>query len=96
MARGSVFRRCPHGTPGKPACRQGHGSWWWRAEASRDPDTGKRKQPAQGGYRTRDEAQDALNDFLTRLAGGTTADDKRLTVGQWLDLWLTECEARLS
>ena len=98
MARGSVFKRCPHGTsgvPGKPACRQAHGSWWWRTEATRDPVTDKRRQPAQGGYRTRDEATDALNDFVTRLANGTTADDKRLTVGQWLDQWLTECATRL-
>jgi len=98
MARGSVFKRCPHGTsgtPGKPACRQAHGAWWWRTEASRDPVTGKRRQPAQGGYRTRDEANEGLANFLARSANGTVSEDGGRTVGQFFDEWLTECEQRL-
>jgi hypothetical protein len=98
MARGSVYKRCPcgtTGTPGKPACRRRHGSWWWRVEAGKDPVTGKRRQPAQGGYATQDEAQAALDDYRHRLATGTVADDRQMTVGAFLTgVWLPTCERR--
>jgi integrase len=98
MARGSVYKRCPcgtTGTPGKPACRKRHGSWWWRVEAGKDPATGKRRQPAQGGFSTQVEAQDALDDYRHRLATGTVADDHQMTVGAFLTgVFLPLCEAR--
>lgn len=96
--RGSTYKRCPcgtTGTPGKPACKKAHGSWSWRADAEVDPTTGTRRQPGQGGYTSRDEAQEALNDHLAALQAGTLADDKQLTVEKWLRTWLTECETRL-
>lgn len=96
--RGSTFKRCPcgfTGTPGKPACKKSHGSWSWRADAGRDPETGKRRQSSGSGYSTRDEAQEALNGYLAAQQTGTWADDKRTTVGEWLTTWLDECRERL-
>jgi integrase len=93
MARGHIYKRCPcgvTGTPGKPACREKHGTWWFRAEAGRDPVTNARIQPARGGFSTRAEAQGELTDFLARLATGTVTDDRGLTVAAWLERWLSE------
>lgn len=91
--KGSTYKRCAcgtTGTPGKPACKKAHGTWWWRAEGSRDPETGKRRQPSQGGYRTKDEALEGLAEYQNARARGTWADDRGMTVGQWFDRWLSE------
>lgn len=96
--KGSVYKRCPcgtTGTPGKPACKKGHGTWSWRADAGRDLETGKRRQSSGSGYATRDEAQEALNGYLAAQQTGTWADDKRTTVGEWLTTWLGDCGKRL-
>lgn len=77
-----------------PACRERHGSWWWRADAGRDPVTGKRLQRTGSGYATRTEAQDELTEFLGRLASGTVTSDRGLTVARWLETWLAEGKAR--
>jgi len=98
MARGAVFFRCPcgtSGTRGRPACKKRHGTWWWRASLGKDSATAKRRQPAQGGYATRGEAQEALTEFLSRVDRGTVVADQGLTVGAWLDRWLTEVAATL-
>ena len=96
--RGSVYKRCPcgnSGTPGRPACKKSHGSWWWRAESIRDPETGQRRQPARGGYATRSEAELALAEYLSASHQGTWADDQRTTVAMWLATWLDEGAGRL-
>ena len=93
MADGSVYKRCPHGTtgtPGRPACKKTHGTWWWRADALRDPVTGKRRQPAKGGYASKSEAQAALAEFLGKRNKRRWRDDRRITVGEWFDKWFTE------
>jgi integrase len=69
-------------------CQKSHGSWWWRAEGVRDPATGKRRQPAQGGYATQAAAEDALAVHLAGRVRGDWADDQGKTLGQWLDEWL--------
>jgi integrase len=95
--RGSVFKRCPcgtTGTPGKPACRKPHGSWSWRSEGETGPD-GNRKQPSESGFRTRDDAQEALNKHLAARQAGTWVDDQKTTVETWLTTWLEECTQRL-
>jgi integrase len=49
---------------------------------------GQRKQHWQGGFKTRTEAQDALNDLLTRLGQGTYVAPSRETLGEFLLEWL--------
>lgn len=105
MARGYVYKRCRlHGITGTPArgakpaipacrtCRPPAGTWSWRAEGPPDPATGRRTQPSRGGFATRDDAQEALSRYLTDTAGGRHADDRRLTVAQWLRRWLNAGE----
>src|SRR5690242_7077115 len=94
--RGSVWKRCPcgtTGTPGKPACRKPHGSWYWRADAERG--ALQRKQPGKGGYDTREAAQADLNDHLKKVRDGTWTDDENMTVQAWLTTWLENCWARV-
>lgn len=104
MARGSVYKRCPcgvTGTPAKgkkpsiPACRKKHGTWWFRVEAGRDPVTGKRRQPSQGGFATRDDAEEALGNYVADLRAGTAAADLKTTVAKWLRTWLDEVASTL-
>lgn len=101
MAQGSVFKRCRHGgrmvttgVPGRPACRQQHGTWWWRIDAPPDPVTGARRQPHGSGYRTREEAEDQLKQYRARLRSGQVGYDRGLTVKDWLIRWLAEGSSR--
>lgn len=88
--RGSVWKRCPcgtTGTPGNPACRKPHGSWYWRADAKAN--SAQRKQPGKGGYPTREDAQKDLTEHLKKVQDGTWTDDKNMTVETYLlDIWL--------
>lgn len=96
--QGSVWKRCPCGTTGvagRPACKKKHGSWYWRADADRDPITGERRQPGKGGYPTKELAEEARNDHLSAVQGGTWADDKSITVEMWLARWLEQCREDL-
>lgn len=93
-----MLKRCPcgiTGTPGKPACKKDHGTWSWRADAGRDPETGRRRQASGSGYRTKPDAETALAAYVAAFDAGTVIDDKRTTVGEWLDSWLEACAARL-
>jgi integrase len=90
---GSVYKRCPCGTTGtrgKPACKKAHGTWWFRADGLRNPETGRRRQPGQGGFRTKAEAEGALAEFVGVRSAGRLRDDRGMTVSQWFDRWLAE------
>ena len=94
--RGSVFKRCQCRTPdGKRVknCRKAHGSWAFVVDAGTDPATGKRRQIPRSGFRTKDDAEEALTAELAKLNAGTWTDDKGTTVGAWLDQWLAELVA---
>lgn len=100
---GSVFKRCPckpdelpTGADGRRlACKKRHGTWSWRLDAGDDPVTGKRRRPTGSGYKTREEAEAALSEERERVNRGTWTDDKRVTVGQWLDRWIARREGAL-
>lgn len=91
--KGSVFKRCPCGVTGgggkrPPACKKKHGAWYYVAEL--DPGkNGERRQEKRGGFRDKDEAEEALATVLAGLAEGTYAHDERQAVGTFLDGWLT-------
>ena len=70
------------------------GSWSFVIDAGYDPGTGRRRQMRRSGYRTRDEANDAMNRELASLAAGTWTDDQGLRLDAWLDQWLAEFAAR--
>jgi integrase len=92
--RGSIRKRCQcrdtHGQQIK-SCRKNHGSWSYTL----DTGTGKqRKQITRSGYRTRDEAQEALTATLNAHNTGTWTNDTGLTVNDWLTQWLAEARRR--
>ena len=67
--RGSVLKRCAcpptHDAAGRrKASPRRHGSWFFIADVGEDPPTRKRKQIKRGGFRTKDEAEQALSSHL--------------------------------
>ena len=101
--KGSTFKRCgcreelPNGRPGSgkplgdkcPALgKSSHGSWFYRADIGPDPLTGKRREQRKGGFRTAKEAQSALAQVVAAVSTGEHRHDERLTVGDWLTMWL--------
>ena len=94
---GSVPTDCPHmptesstiggmrGSVRKP--RTDGGTWSYRLDLGFD-DVGKRRQREIGGFRTKKEAQAALNDALSGVQRGTFVAPSRTTVRDFLELWL--------
>src|SRR5690349_6676355 len=90
---GCVFRRCgcvnpvtgrAFGSRCPRLARRGHGSWYFGLELPVGLD-GRRRRLRRGGYRSRRAAAQALRRLRTpstRTVGG-------MTVGQWLDCWLS-------
>ncbi len=95
--KGQVFKRCPclpedlpKGRDGQPlACKQRHGTWSYRLDTGPDPKTGRRRRPLKGGFATRKEAEDALQEKMREVGAGTWTDDRQETVGAYLDRWLS-------
>ncbi len=99
MARGTVYKRCPcrDAEGGRlRSCRKDHGTWWFKIEGPRDPETGRRRQVAKGGFRTRVDAEAALNTVNFALDHGQQVFERNTTLGDWLDLWLEELATRRS
>jgi integrase len=100
MARGSVSKRCSCRVEvdGKPrrvsSCKMKHGSWGYTVDAGRDDVTGKRKQATRGGFRTKDEAEEAMNRVLVEISTGAWSDDKGMKLSGWLETWLEESDER--
>jgi integrase len=91
--RGSVRKRCQcRDAEGRRVrnCRKSHGSWFFVVDAGDDPVTHKRRQITRSGFRTRDEADEAMTKELAALDSGIWTDDQGLTLGAWLDQWLDE------
>jgi integrase len=64
-------------------------TWTWYLDAPPDPLTGKRRQASKGGFRTKREAQQALNEALARLRDGIFVQPSQLTLGSFLlEEWL--------
>jgi integrase len=54
-----------------------------------DPVTGKRRQYSKGGFRTKNECQQALNEALAALRSGTFVEpSQRAVAGFLVDEWL--------
>ena len=62
------------------------GTWSYRIDIGFD-DRGRRRQREVGGFRTKKEAQAALNDALSGSQRGTYVAPSRTTVRQFLDEW---------
>lgn len=91
--RGSVRKRCQcRDADGRRVrnCRKAHGSWFFVIDIGIDPQTFRRRQVTRSGYRTRDEADEAMTKELAALDLGTWTNDQGVTLADWLDTWLTE------
>jgi len=79
---GSFRRRgckCP---PERKRCTCG-AKWYYRYDIT-DPATGKRKQKEIGGFRTREEAEEAAKKILAEIQQGTYAEPTKTTVEEFL------------
>ena len=68
-------------------------TWTWHLGVL-DPATGRWRQLTKGGFRTRREAQAALNEAKAALRAGTFVEPSRLTLGAFLtEQWLPTVRA---
>ncbi len=81
MARGSIIRR--------------NGRYGYRIDLGADPSTGKRRQSSKQGFRTKREAERALDTQLASLETGTVVGRSAVTVERFLEDWLGSQRARL-
>lgn len=81
MARGTIVRRS--------------GGYAFRADGSPDPATGKRRQILRQGFRTKREAEAALEEFLSGVRTGAMVNRSAANVGDFLDEWLDGQRSRL-
>lgn len=65
------------------------GRWEARYTVGRDPGTGKQVQKSIYGA-TEKEVLKKLQQVSVDIENGTYTEPSRMTVGQWLDIWLAE------
>ncbi|MBL0387857.1 tyrosine-type recombinase/integrase [Tumebacillus sp. ITR2] len=84
MASGIVFK--------KKNPKTGRESKYYtiKYDIGRDPETNKRRQKEESGFKTKKEAQFALNERLNQLQKGTYIVPSDLTFGQYLEEWFTD------
>ncbi|MEW6155753.1 MAG: site-specific integrase [Actinomycetota bacterium] len=70
-------------------------SWSIVFDAGRDPDTGRRRQRWQGGFRTKREAEAELNRQLHQVEQGADAFPSNITLADFAVRWLEHQESRL-
>jgi integrase len=59
-----------------------------RVDMGLDPVTGERRQRGET-FRTRKEAEARLAEWIAEIGRGTAVDGSKMTVGEYLDYWLT-------
>ncbi|HEX7161900.1 MAG TPA: N-terminal phage integrase SAM-like domain-containing protein [Trebonia sp.] len=64
-----------------------HGAWYVRFEAPPSAD-GKRRQLRVGPYAKEGDAKKAVTAALGKIDAGTHMDDRKTTLGEYLDRWL--------
>jgi integrase len=70
-------------------------TWTWYINVV-DPATDRRRQLTKGGFRTKRQAQAALNEAMAALRTDTFVEPSRLTLGAFLtDLWLPTVRAAI-
>ncbi len=71
------------------------GTWSYRLDLGLDADGG-RAQKQVGGFRTKRDAQAALNDALSGIQHGTYVAPSRQTLGAFLDQWIEGARTELA
>lgn len=70
--------------------RRGKNQWAIIVELAAEPETGKRRQQAKAFHGTKKEAEAELRDILTKLERGEYVKPNRITVAEYLKLWLKD------
>lgn len=68
----------------------GKGKWRVVVEANRDSATGKRKRIIRRVRGRKTDAEELLTQLLTELKQGTYVELSKITVAEWLNIWLHE------
>jgi integrase len=69
--------------------------WSYRVDLGPDPATGKRRQVAKQGFRTRKEAEAALGELLRSISTGSIVGRSTTTTEEFLRQWLATQHHRL-
>lgn len=86
-------RKSSRGAQGAGNIRQRKdGTWEARYTLGRDPGTGKQVQKSVYG-KTQKEVLEKLRKIQTDIDSGMYAEPVKLTVGEWLDIWVTEYQS---
>ena len=91
MRQGRVFRRCGrcNATVKRRSCAKcGYDNFTWAYVVDVAPPGAKRKQRMKTGFATKAEALEALAKLQADLARGTALDPTKMTVGEYLAIWL--------
>lgn len=81
VARGRIFKR--------------QGSYGFRVDLGPDPATGRRRQVQRQGFRTKREAEAALDERLSSIRSGALVTPSTAELGDFLDEWLVGQTSRL-
>ena len=81
------------GTVRKP--RSAGGTWSYRVDLGLDSD-GRRAQKQVAGFRTKKDAQAALNDALSSVQHGTYVAPSRQTLTSFLEQWVEGTRTELA
>lgn len=91
----SMPRKTTRNASGNGTIRQRpDGRWEGRITLRRDPGTGKQRQKSVYG-KTQKEVRQALQKIAVELDEGTYIESTRITVGEWLDIWIEEYNAHI-
>lgn len=70
-------------------------NWSFTVDVGKDPITGKRKQKTKSGFKTKKEAESALNDYVYQINRGTLINPKEMTVRDFALEWYESTKFKL-
>ena len=88
--RQCMAKKATKGARGSGTIRQrSDGTWEGRFTTGRDPKTGKQLQRSVYG-KTQKEVAQKLRQITAEIDEGTYHEPCRMTVGEWMDIWLSD------
>src|SRR6266581_2840879 len=91
MRQGRVFRRCSScgAKVEVKRCRCGSEKFSWAFVVDVAAAGAPREQQRRGGFKTKSAALTAMGELQASKAAGTYVQSSRITVGRYLEQWLT-------
>lgn len=69
--------------------------WSYTVDIGKDPETGKRKQKTKSGFKTKKEAESALNEIIYELTKGTWIQPQEITLKEFALDWYENYKFKL-